>query len=145
MRWYTRDIKNLAADERVDVRLFITRSESINESDSDSDDLFTRGNNTPVSTSSRDAEKGAVSSDTDDAAAATEGTLTHFGNAPISYGRPNIGPLIEETVSQMMADSRILVMGCGPSGLMNLVRDTTASCLHGKAPSVELHTEEFGW
>lgn len=63
----------------------------------------------------------------------------------ITYARPDIGVLIEETVNKMPVDKSVLVMGCGPEELMTIVRNTTAASIRPGGPLVELHCEQFGW
>ncbi|CAH0026506.1 unnamed protein product [Clonostachys rhizophaga] len=144
--WYARDVKRLQSDGRVSVKLFVTRSPSLRDSDTDSDEnMFTRS--APGSSSNKeegadvDPEKGGILSESEDVGY----TATHFGNAPIAYGRPDVGSLIGDAIHEMSSEKHVLVLGCGPSGLMETVRSKTVSCLHGEAPSVELHCEEFGW
>lgn len=143
--WYARDVKRLQSDGRVSVKLFVTRSPNLGDSDTDSDEnMFTRS--APGSSSNKevadvDPEKGGILSESEDAGY----TATHFGNAPIAYGRPDVGSLIGDAIHEMSSEKHVLVLGCGPSGLMETVRSKTVSCLHGEAPSVELHCEEFGW
>ncbi|KAI1301984.1 ferric reductase NAD binding domain-containing protein [Xylaria venustula] len=64
---------------------------------------------------------------------------------PIIYGRPDIETSIREAISSAAKDERVLVAACGPQGLVNTVRNTTASCIRVDGPSVELHCEQFGW
>lgn len=60
-------------------------------------------------------------------------------------GRPDTASLIRNEVARTPPNQRILVAACGPSGLMRVVRDTTAGCIRGDGPAVELHCEQFGW
>ncbi|TGJ81668.1 hypothetical protein E0Z10_g7105 [Xylaria hypoxylon] len=66
-------------------------------------------------------------------------------NIPIIYGRPDVEALVREAIRSMGKDQRILVAACGPTVLVNTVRNTTASCITVDGPSVELHCEQFGW
>lgn len=69
----------------------------------------------------------------------------HIHGTPIHYSRPQVSTIIRETVDSTPAEQRVLVMGCGPDGLMAEVRNTTADCIKVKGPAVELHCEQFGW
>ncbi|KAI1428595.1 ferric reductase NAD binding domain-containing protein [Xylaria sp. FL1777] len=64
---------------------------------------------------------------------------------PIRYGRPDIETSVREAILSMNKNERVLVAACGPPGLVNVVRNTTASCISVDGPSVELHCEQFGW
>ena len=74
-----------------------------------------------------------------------DGMTGVVGGVPISYTRPDVADLVRSSIEATAADKRVLVMGCGPEGLMKCVRDTTASCIRSDGPSVELHCEQFGW
>lgn len=63
----------------------------------------------------------------------------------VSSGRPDTATVIFDTVGSTPADQRVLVAACGPPGLMRVVRNTTAKCIRGEGPGVELHCEQFGW
>ncbi|EEY18180.1 metalloreductase [Verticillium alfalfae VaMs.102] len=69
----------------------------------------------------------------------------HIHGIPITYARPDISALIHHAIAQTPSSQRVLVMGCGPEGLMTEVRNTTAKSVRRKGPAVELHCEQFGW
>ncbi|KAJ0158725.1 putative ferric reductase transmembrane component [Colletotrichum tanaceti] len=73
------------------------------------------------------------------------GTPVHINSIPINYGRADVADIIRRTINEATPDQRVLVMGCGPKGLMTQVRNTTASCIRTSGPAVELHCEQFGW
>ncbi|KAK5632074.1 hypothetical protein RRF57_007788 [Xylaria bambusicola] len=66
-------------------------------------------------------------------------------NLPIIHGRPDIKTSVREAILSAGKDERVLVAVCGPTGLVDTVRNTTASCISLGGPSVELHCEQFGW
>ncbi|KAH6690493.1 ferric reductase NAD binding domain-containing protein [Plectosphaerella plurivora] len=70
---------------------------------------------------------------------------THYHGIPIHYRRPDVRAIIEQAIDSTAADKRILIMGCGPEGLMNEARNTTAGRIRTAGPAVELHCEQFGW
>ncbi|KAM0335878.1 hypothetical protein ACHAQA_000928 [Verticillium albo-atrum] len=70
---------------------------------------------------------------------------THLHGITITYARPDVSALIATAIAQTPADQRVLVMGCGPEGLMTQVRNTTAKSVRTRGPAVELHCEQFGW
>ncbi|OHE95296.1 ferric reductase like transmembrane component [Colletotrichum orchidophilum] len=71
--------------------------------------------------------------------------LNSLGSIPVHYGRPNVVKIIQNAINETSADQRVLIMGCGPEGLMTQVRNTTAECISTSGPAVELHCEQFGW
>jgi hypothetical protein len=93
----------------------------------------------PVSTLSADSEKGSISK--------IEATSAVASVEPVAirYERPDVSVIIRDVVAETSADKRVLVMGCGPAGLMKMVRSTAAACITGDGPAVEVHCEEFGW
>lgn len=67
------------------------------------------------------------------------------GNLDISEGRPDVREMIRREVESAGRTERILVIGCGPSSLMDDVRNATAASIQCEGPAVELHCEQFGW
>ncbi|KAG5965367.1 hypothetical protein E4U58_002866 [Claviceps cyperi] len=63
----------------------------------------------------------------------------------IEYQRPDIPLLIREVVGEAAAQESILIAGCGPGKLMDVMRETTADCIRWDGPSIELHCEQYGW
>ncbi len=63
----------------------------------------------------------------------------------VSSGRPDTATLVMDAVRATPAEQRVLVAVCGPRALMKTVRNTTAKCIRGDGPGVELHCEQFGW
>ncbi|RDA86375.1 hypothetical protein CP532_1079 [Ophiocordyceps camponoti-leonardi (nom. inval.)] len=66
------------------------------------------------------------------------------GGIPITFQRPDVGALIRDAVRDTPSDGRAVVFGCGPESLMTVVRDTTAACIRGYGPAVDLYIESFG-
>lgn len=64
---------------------------------------------------------------------------------PVTAGRPDASQIIRAAVAEMPAHQRVLVAVCGPDTLVNEVRNTTAECIRGDGPGIELHCEVFGW
>jgi hypothetical protein len=80
----------------------------------------------------------------DDATATAAVPQTLFEYA-VKSGRPDAASLIRDAVKTTPQNQRVLVAACGPDGLMQIVRDTTATLIVGDGPAVELHCEQFGW
>ncbi|KAI1336563.1 ferric reductase NAD binding domain-containing protein [Xylariaceae sp. FL0016] len=64
---------------------------------------------------------------------------------PILHGRPDTESLIRAAIESVGREQRVLVAACGPAALLDVVRNTTASCVQVNGPAVELHCEQFGW
>lgn len=64
---------------------------------------------------------------------------------PVLHSRPDVSRVIRDAVESTPKNQRVLVIGCGPDGLMAEVRNTTASLIRPSGPGVELHCEQFGW
>ena len=63
----------------------------------------------------------------------------------VASGRPDTATLVAAAIKSTSASQRVLVAACGPPSLMKTVRNTTARCIRGDGPGVELHCEQFGW
>lgn len=64
---------------------------------------------------------------------------------PIHYGRPMVDDLVAQAVDGLSFSQSVLVMGCGPSSLLEEVRRCTTSRMVTRGPQVSLHCEQFGW
>ena len=63
----------------------------------------------------------------------------------IISGRPDLRALIKSIVAAAEPTDRIAIAACGPQALMKDVRNAAASEVRISGPSVELHSEQFGW
>ncbi|KAI0146941.1 ferric reductase NAD binding domain-containing protein [Xylariaceae sp. FL1272] len=68
-----------------------------------------------------------------------------YSHLPVTHGRPDIDAMIKEAIASATKEQRVLIAACGPAGLVNAVRNTTANCISVRGPAIELHCEEFGW
>lgn len=59
--------------------------------------------------------------------------------------RPDIGLLLVDEIAETPRNERVLILGCGPDGLMSEVRNAAAKGVQADGASVELHCEQFGW
>lgn len=71
--------------------------------------------------------------------------VTHIERVAINYTRPDVSDIIRSVVNETPADEAVLIMGCGPAGLMKMIRNTSAACIRSDGPGIEVHCEEFGW
>jgi threonine dehydrogenase-like Zn-dependent dehydrogenase len=70
--------------------------------------------------------------------------MTQAPSVEVLQGRPNIAVIVRKVVGYTDRDERVIVMGCGPEGLMTGMRNAVASCVTLGRPIVELHAEAFG-
>ncbi|KAL8392433.1 hypothetical protein RB595_002577 [Gaeumannomyces hyphopodioides] len=99
-----------------------------------------------------DKETGAAAgagAATDPEAASQSGASASTSALPLRHavtaGRPDASQVIRAAVAETPAHQRVLVAACGPDSLVKVVRDTTAECIRGDGPGIELHCEKFGW
>ncbi|KAH6604817.1 hypothetical protein Trco_006524 [Trichoderma cornu-damae] len=159
LHWFASHLDTLAKDARVELKLYITRSAESNV------DEVTPKSITTTASSEIDLEKAVAAAtlrplgSTDPTAseesisgeiASTQSpshveAQSHAYEDFIEHGRPDVAALIQTAVDETPVDNRVLVLGCGPDGLMAQVRNTTAACIRPDGPGVELHCEQFGW
>lgn len=60
-------------------------------------------------------------------------------------GRPNVLATVRRIAEECMAEERVLVAACGPTGLSDGVKDAVKECTRTGGPSLKLHLEAFGW
>ncbi|KAM5381705.1 hypothetical protein ACJZ2D_002925 [Fusarium nematophilum] len=75
----------------------------------------------------------------------TEIQPSFIHGAPVHYRRPNVDDFVAQAVEGMASGQRILVMACGPAGLLKEVRRVTTKRMVSGGPHVSLHCEQFGW
>lgn len=64
----------------------------------------------------------------------------------IKMGRPDIPMLIESAgASAVESGSRLAVMACGPSGMVDAAREATYRAMGNQSDAVEYFEEAFGW
>lgn len=66
-------------------------------------------------------------------------------NLSITYQRPDVTGLVGAEISATPVADRILVVGCGPEGLMTPVRNVAAKSIQAGDRSIEVHLEQFRW
>lgn len=92
-----------------------------------------------------DPEKSGVDSSTPSTPVQEHEVAESIEGVPVLYSRPDVSAVIRGVVDTATPDQRVLVIGCGPDGLMAEVRNTTASLIRPAGPGLELHCEQFGW
>ncbi|KAF4468407.1 ferric-chelate reductase [Fusarium albosuccineum] len=161
LTWFSNHLETLRGDRRVSVKVYVTRaptaeidtetppSTSVSSSSSTFVSLDPEKEALPqlkIPRLSLDMEKDAFSSPIESPVSPSDDSKPDFiNNVPVLYGRPNVASLVHGAVESVPADKRVLVMGCGPRGLISAVRNATAECIMADGPGVELHCEQFGW
>ena len=143
----------MQAEDRVSIHLYVTQPPTLEgvpstpndesqkeKKDSPNVTVMTNPEREPLprlnTHLSFDSEKGSQSES--DAPSAIQ-------NAPIEYKRPDVPAMIRAKIDETPADMRVLIMGCGPDGLIRAVRNTGSECIRAEGPAVEIHCEQFGW
>ncbi|GFP56418.1 ferric/cupric reductase transmembrane component 1 [Trichoderma asperellum] len=152
LTWFASHLETLAKDSRVRLEVYVTRS-----SEEKTDEEMRLGSMPTTASSETDAEKavptvtaqpvrstGSASSEELSSEETESVPLNAYENS-IKSGKPDISALIRTEIEETPVENRILVLGCGPDGLMTQVRNTTAACIRSDGPGVELHCEQFGW
>ncbi|KAI1737075.1 ferric reductase NAD binding domain-containing protein [Xylaria scruposa] len=169
MAWFTRHLNHIIAHEcapKIALKLHLTRVETteipsppILQSPSQ---ISTAAASIPTSIREKSLESPVLSAQTSSVAlyeTDLEKTSTNEKveciqeipspgqelGLPVLYGRPDIEACVREAITAVPKDKRIFIAACGPSGLVDTVRNTTAGCIRVDGPSVELHCEQFGW
>ncbi|KAK8925506.1 hypothetical protein H634G_07676 [Metarhizium anisopliae BRIP 53293] len=164
LTWFAHHLANLRDDPRFVLQVFVTRSAKAlpplpagfsgpppgqYETGIVSEVLTEKGHVHRVrpvaSDSSIDLEKSQPSSDNESVSGESSYGAVDLRNIPIRYHKPNITALIRDVVGGTRPHERVLITGCGPAQLMDLMRETTAESIRSDGPSIELHCEEFGW
>lgn len=63
----------------------------------------------------------------------------------VVHGRPDIAKLVKDIVAETDKSQRIAIAGCGPDSMMNTLRKSTTEAISISGPSIEFHSESFGW
>lgn len=159
LTWFARHLNTLKNDDRVSLQLYVTKSAAQGTVDSgpeiqserttaanftissDEEKAITMNVELPSPTSISSEKASPYETDS----ATTHGGWAHgYGNR-IKHLRPDVGALLRRAIGETPSDQKVLVLGCGPDGLMTEVRNTTVDCIRTDGPGVELHCEQFGW
>ncbi|KAG6079459.1 hypothetical protein E4U30_000767 [Claviceps sp. LM220 group G6] len=167
LEWFSDHFITLRNDPRFSVQVFVTRSSppppplaplrsdtTLQSQDEEKkgprsfagDDYERRQHlHAASSDSSIDLEKSSPPSDGESTLGADADPSIDEKKVLIEYQRPDIPGLIREVVGEAAAQESILIAGCGPGKLMDVMRETTADCIRWDGPSIELHCEKYGW
>lgn len=154
LTWFASHLETLAKDPRVQLEIYVTRS-----SEEKTDAEIRIGSVPTTASSETDAEKAipavtaqpmtsagsSSSGESTSEEAEVESVPSNAYENSIKSGKPDVAALIQAEIEQTPVEQRVLVLGCGPEGLMTQVRNTTAACIRSDGPGVELHCEQFGW
>ncbi|POR38555.1 Putative ferric reductase transmembrane component [Tolypocladium paradoxum] len=160
--WFSSHLITLRNDDRVSCKLFVTRQPlpqmvspmsepngkqhaAIRASEMDPEKAVASYLESQGSRISIDSEK-SLPSDMETSTEQMEADRrSNIHGIHITYERPDVTALIRSAIDETPANKRVLVLGCGPAGLMTEVRNTAAACIRVEGPGVELHCEQFGW
>ncbi|KAL6878536.1 ferric reductase NAD binding domain-containing protein [Trichoderma novae-zelandiae] len=168
LNWFASHLDTLAKDDRVDLQLYVTRSSEKKADDETSSEsvpatppsevdvekavpaVTAQPLASPLSSSSSSSSSSSTSESIADETDSTHNTgavetQPHAYSSFIRRGKPEMPSLIRTMIDGTPVEERVLVLGCGPDGLMTQVRNTTAACIRPDGPGVELHCEQFGW
>ncbi|KAH0498517.1 hypothetical protein TgHK011_005769 [Trichoderma gracile] len=173
LNWFASHLDTLAKDDCVELQLYVTRpleKKADEELGLDSapatppseidvekaaaavtaEPLVSSSSSSSSSSASSSSSSSSSKSITDETdstqnTAVVAETQPHAYSSFIRRGRPEMASLIRTMIEETPAKERVLVLGCGPDGLMAQVRNTTAVCIRSDGPGVELHCEQFGW
>ncbi|KAI1750807.1 ferric reductase NAD binding domain-containing protein [Xylaria castorea] len=169
MAWFTRQLNHIIAHEcapKIALKLHLTRVETTEIASApvphSPSQISTAAASIPTSILEKSLESPVLSTQTSSVAlheTDLEKTNTNERvecieeipspapelGLPVLYGRPDIEACVREAITSVPKDKRIFIAVCGPSGLVDTVRNTTAGCIRIDGPSVELHCEQFGW
>lgn len=170
LSWFASHLETLARDARVQLQLYVTRSledtddetpESMPTIESSEIDLEKNLEKSLEKSLEKDLEKTiasetlrstdptaseeSISDESDSTQNPSQVEQAHAYKSFIHRGRPDVAALIRGIIDETPVENRVLVLGCGPDGLMAQVRNTTAACIRCDGPGVELHCEQFGW
>ncbi|PTB69974.1 hypothetical protein BBK36DRAFT_151836 [Trichoderma citrinoviride] len=171
LSWFASHLDTLAKDDRVELQLYVTRTSEKKADDETglesapatppserdvekaepavrAEPLMSSSSESslPSTSSSSSSVPKSIRDETDSTQnTAPVDTQPHAYSNFIRRGRPEMPALIRTIIEETPAEERVLVLGCGPDGLMAQVRNTTAACIRSDGPGVELHCEQFGW
>ena len=162
LSWFADQLNALQADSRFRVKLYVTR-EPVQETQASSQEALSTPTTEPPSPQ-EDPEKDGISElvrpqawrtrtlsssketeNFSELASPIEGVAPEVRRIDVQFTRPKIAGLLDEAFQGAVSSERVLVMACGPPGLRDQVRGSTAQRIQTAGPSVELHCESFGW
>ncbi|KAE8453286.1 hypothetical protein EG329_011353 [Mollisiaceae sp. DMI_Dod_QoI] len=135
LTWFETYLAELCSSARVNMRIHVTHHVTASASTSSSG-LDEKAPSLPIST---DDEEKAIPCSSKEIHSSARDLYT------ILDGRPDILAVISNNVANASKSDRVAVIACGPGGMMLEVRKAVADNLRIEGPSLELHSEHFGW
>ncbi|EMR81401.1 putative ferric reductase like transmembrane component protein [Botrytis cinerea BcDW1] len=155
--WFSSQLQELNSSPNVTVRLFCTRNVTnrvfnassngssrniFGEKDLESPTIASpsiEGSDEKSSWKLGDVEKVTTTSEAN--------LINNAGDKSmmIQSGRPEILKIIQNVVEECDGSQRVAVVACGPGSLMDATRLAISKCIKVNGPSLEYHSEEFGW
>ncbi|EWG38307.1 hypothetical protein FVEG_14864 [Fusarium verticillioides 7600] len=135
LEWFSPYLENIARAQGFNISINITgRSDLSERATSDQ----------PPSPSRRSISEDRVEKVDTPVQSNTSGQDIILG-IPILRGRPNVDEIVAQTLQGMSANTRVLFLACGPSGLLQDVRQSATSRMVPNEAAMTLHFEQFGW
>nr|RBQ93880.1 hypothetical protein FVER53263_01564 [Fusarium verticillioides] len=134
LEWFSPYLENIARAQGFNISINITgRSDLSERATSDQ----------PPSPSRRSISEDRVEKVDTPVQSNTSGQDIILG-IPILRGRPNVDEIVAQTLQGMSANTRVLFLACGPSGLLQDVRQSATSRMVPNEAAMTLHFEQFG-
>lgn len=141
VEWFARELKELMASPCVSLRIHSTLPLSpppTENYESNSPRLEKKSpayevNSTSLGGSESDVEKQPAKA------------ISLLGSLVVHQGRPDISTLIKEVITGSNRQDKVIVAVCGPGSMMEDTRAAVADNIKVNGPSLELHSEHFGW
>lgn len=155
--WFSSQLQELNSSPNFIVRLFCTRNVTNRVFNASSDGISRniygeKDFESPViasPSSEGDNEKSSWKlGDLEKVTTTSEANLTKFAGDKsmiIQSGRPEVSKIIQNVVEGCDDSQRVAVVACGPGSLMDATRLAISKCMNVNGPSLEYHSEEFGW
>ena len=62
----------------------------------------------------------------------------------LEYKRMNVNSVVDDAMQGVQSHQRVLLVTCGPTSLMDAVRDSAASAERKWGHRIDVHSEDFG-
>jgi len=159
LSWFKKELAALQSSPLVVTHIHVTRSTALHNTklryvEDEKDGAVSNGTSQPslAYATTNDEKTTAPISTTDIEKSASPITpisptnpWSSSASLEIISGRPDVKALIQSIVAGADSSDRIAIGACGPEALMKDVRNASASVVRISGPSVELHSEQFGW
>jgi hypothetical protein len=130
LNWFAEELKELRETPFVNLIIYVTRNNVISEDASIPEMIEANGSENIASSVIGDIEKGQKENDKE-----------AFPAPEFRKGRPDIPYLLTECLSRCSIEDRVGVGACGPSDLLDYVREGVSRKAYDHGPSIAFHYE----